>query len=120
MKQPEKKPAVPGCSNWTSLELRLPKCRADPRRVVLAANRPEDHYYKRILVQWRGVKKLQEHLTTKNKTKDSLLLAMLARVLAMLARVLAMLARVLAMARCLSESVSVCHNSVFYRNGWIE
>ena len=50
MKQPEKKPAVPGCSNWTSLELRLPKCRADPRRVVLAANRPEDHYYKRILV----------------------------------------------------------------------
>jgi len=24
MKQPKKKPAVPGCSNWISLELRLP------------------------------------------------------------------------------------------------
>ena len=33
---------MPGCSNWTSLELRLPKCRDDPRRVVLAANRPEE------------------------------------------------------------------------------
>jgi len=42
MKQPEKKPAVPGCSNWTSHELRLPKCRDDPRRLVLAANRPEE------------------------------------------------------------------------------
>ena len=27
MKQPKKKPAVPGCSNWTSLDLRLPKYR---------------------------------------------------------------------------------------------
>ena len=38
MKQPRKKPAVPGCSVWTSLELRLPKCQGDPRRVVWAAN----------------------------------------------------------------------------------
>ena len=43
MKQPGKKPAVPGCSNWTSLELRLPKCRDDPRRVVWAANRLEEY-----------------------------------------------------------------------------
>ena len=42
MKQSRKKPAVPGCSNWTSLELRLPKCRDDPRRVVWAANRLEE------------------------------------------------------------------------------
>ena len=42
MKQPKRKPAVPGCSNWTSLELCLLKCRDDPRRVVLAANRPEE------------------------------------------------------------------------------
>ena len=42
MKQPGKKPAVPGCSNWTSLELRLPKCRDDPRRVVWVANRLEE------------------------------------------------------------------------------
>jgi len=41
MKQPKKKPAVPGCSNWTSLELRLPGYLDDPRRVVWAANRPE-------------------------------------------------------------------------------
>jgi len=42
MKQPRKQPAVPGCSNWTSLELRLPKCPDDPRiRLVWAANRPE-------------------------------------------------------------------------------
>ena len=38
---PEKKPAVAGCSNWTSFELSLPKCRDDPRRVVWAANRRE-------------------------------------------------------------------------------
>jgi len=43
MKQPGKKPAVPGCSNWTSLELRLPKCWDDPRRVVWAANRLEEY-----------------------------------------------------------------------------
>jgi len=83
MKQPDKKPAVPGCSNWISLELRLPGYLDDPRRVVLAANRPEDYYYyKRILLQWRGVKKTPRALNNnKNKTNDSLLLAMLARVL---------------------------------------
>ena len=42
MKQPEKKSSVPGCSNWTSLELHLPKCRDDPRMAVWAANRPEE------------------------------------------------------------------------------
>jgi len=42
MKQPKKKPPVPGCSNWTSLELRLPKCCDDPRRVVWVANRLEE------------------------------------------------------------------------------
>jgi len=42
MKQPKKKSSVPGCSNWTSLELRLPKCRDYPRRVVLVANCPEE------------------------------------------------------------------------------
>jgi len=42
MKQPKKKPAVPGCSNWISLELRLSKCRDDPKRVVWAANRLEE------------------------------------------------------------------------------
>jgi len=42
MKQPKKKPAVPGCSNWISLELRLPGYLDDPRMVVWAANRPEE------------------------------------------------------------------------------
>jgi len=33
---------VPVCSNWTSLELCVLKRRDDPRRVVLAAYRPEE------------------------------------------------------------------------------
>ena len=37
MKQPKKKPAVPGCSNWISLELRLSGYLDDPRMVVWAA-----------------------------------------------------------------------------------
>jgi len=37
MKQPKKKPAVPGCSNWISLELRLSGYPDDPRMVVWAA-----------------------------------------------------------------------------------
>jgi len=31
-----------------------------------------------------------------------------------------MIARVLAMALCLCPSLSVCHKSVFYRNGWTD
>ena len=38
----KRKPAVPVCSNWTSLELCVLKRRDDPRRVVLAAYRPEE------------------------------------------------------------------------------